>query len=314
LKLVVTGASGFLGRNLLSELPPDWKVYAMYNQRSDLGGFVERLDNPRAETVACDLGDATSVERFAQKCGRSFDACIYLAANGDPALSCPEPARDLCQNAFGLVNFLSAIRFERFLFFSSGAVYDGLHGPVSPAVAIEPVLPYAISKAAAERYVRFFAEKKRTIGQYLIVRFFGAYGPHEPPRKIYTRLVETFAIRKEKSFCVRGDGQNLVDAMFVGDTVRAIVTMLQSDWWDRTVDLCSGKALTIDELVKAAAQVFGINRPSIEHQGVVPEYIKFRASPEEMGRLFDFKARVTLEQGLPFLAEHLIAQRTEGRA
>src|SRR5262249_19054217 len=112
----------------------------------------------------------------------------------------------------------------------------------------------------------------------------------------------------------RGDGQNLVDAMFVGDTVRAIVTMLQLDWWDRTVDLCSGTALTIDELVGTAARVFGVGAPTIEHQGVVPEYIKFRASAEEMGRLFDFKARVPLEQGLRLLADHLIAQGPEGRA
>ena len=81
-----------------------------------------------------------------------------------------------------------------------------------------------------------------------------------------------------------------------------------------TVDLCSGKALTIDELVSAAARVFGVNGPTIEHKGVVPEYIKFRASPEEMGRLFDFKARVPLEQGLRLLADHLIVQGTEGRA
>src|SRR5262249_34044617 len=161
-----------------------------------------------------------------------------------------------------------------------GAVYDRQAGLVSRSTPAEPALPYAISKLAAERYVRFFAEHG-AVGHYLIVRFFGAYGPYEPKRKIYTRLVEAFAIRREKSFRVRGDGKNLIDAMFVSDAATAIVRMLRSDHWDTTVDLCTGSPLSIDELVCAAAKTFGVRGATIDHVGIVPEYIKFWASPNE---------------------------------
>ena len=45
---------------------------------------------------------------------------------------------------------------------SSGAVYDGLTGEVTPATPVSPRLPYAISKLASEQYLRFFAERRGT--------------------------------------------------------------------------------------------------------------------------------------------------------
>jgi nucleoside-diphosphate-sugar epimerase len=293
---------------VLPELPRDWDKYAIYNESHDFPAFLRDIGVQRVEPIRCDLGSVESVKQFASDYGSEFDACLYLAANGDPALSTTEPARDLRDNALTLVSFLCAVRVKRFLYFSSGAVYDRQSGPVSPSISAEPVLPYAISKLAAERYVKFFAEHG-SVGQYLIVRFFGAYGPHEPKRKIYTRLVEAFALRGEKSFRVRGDGKNLIDAMFVSDTATAIIRMLRSDHWNMTVDLCTGRPLSIDDLVSTAAKTFGVCGATIDHVGTVPEYIRFWASPNEMANAFDFRPRVSLDEGFQRLAEHL-AQST----
>ena len=73
---------------------------------------------------------------------------------------------------------------------SSGAVYDGLRGAVSPATPVSPRLPYAISKLASEQYLRFFAEHRGTVDSYVNVRFFGAYGPYEAARKITTQWLQ----------------------------------------------------------------------------------------------------------------------------
>ena len=49
-----------------------------------------------------------------------------------------------------------ALSADHVVYASSGAVYDGLTGAVSPATPVSPLLPYAISKLAAEHYIRFF--------------------------------------------------------------------------------------------------------------------------------------------------------------
>src|SRR5262249_7389997 len=144
--------------NVLPELPRDWDKYAIYNEGSDFPAFIRDIGVERIEPIRCDLGSVESVKQFASEYGSEFDACLYLAANGDPALSTTEPARDLRDNALTLVSFLSIVRVKRFLYFSSGAVYDRQAGLVSPSISAQPVLPYAISKLAAERYVRFFVE------------------------------------------------------------------------------------------------------------------------------------------------------------
>ena len=312
MNVVVTGASGFLGRNLLAALPPKWKTVAVYSRSLDFPAFVSRLGNPGIEPAQCDLTSAESVKQLATVAGAECDLCVYLAANGDPPLSTIDPATDLRKNALALVNFLALVKAERFLYLSSGAVYDRRIGEISPSTPVEPVLPYAISKLTAERYIQHFSERG-TIGRYIIARFFGAFGPHEPNRKIYTRLVETFALKKERSFGVRGDGNNLIDAMYVSDAVDALLKMASGDKGNVTVDLCSGNAISVNRLVTTAADVFGVSNVSVEHEGVVPEYIKFWASPDEFTRVFDFKPRVPLAEGMRRLASH-IAQEGNRRS
>src|SRR6185436_16374696 len=84
LNVLVTGASGFIGHNVLLRAPRDWRVTAVYHQAPGLDEFVKQHGLANVCAVRCDLTDAASVAEFA-KSNASFDACLYLAANGDPA-------------------------------------------------------------------------------------------------------------------------------------------------------------------------------------------------------------------------------------
>jgi UDP-glucose 4-epimerase len=298
-----------VGRNLLIGVPSDWEVVALYYQDVGFTSFLRDLNCRNVRAVRCDLCDPAEVQRTRHETSAEFDVCVYLAANGDPALSVNEPSQDLRQNALALVNLLMNIRAQKLIYFSSGAVYDGSNGEISPLLPVNPSLPYAISKLAAENYVRFFATKAGTVGEYINVRFFGCYGPYEPKRKIYTRLVKTLALQRENRFVIRGDGKNLIDAMYVEDTVDAILCMLRNDKWNLTVDLCGGNAVCIDELVRTAAEVFGISDLEIQYEGTVPEYNKFRASPRIARELFGFSPRTSFADGLHGLLEHLESEQ-----
>src|SRR5919199_4419605 len=204
MRLLVTGASGFLGRNLLPSLPTEWEVTLTYRRDAGFCRFVERWVRARSHTVQVDLSKTDDLDRLASA-SPEYDACVYLAANGDPAESVRRPAYDLEANTLALVTLLERVRVGRLVYFSSGAVYDGIVGPVEPGVTARPSLPYAISKLASEHYVRSFHTRGQ-VGEAVIVRFFGAYGPYEPERKIYNRLVRQFAFEREPRFTIRGDG------------------------------------------------------------------------------------------------------------
>jgi nucleoside-diphosphate-sugar epimerase len=295
MKLLVTGASGFVGRNLLLALPRDWQVTATYHRDAPFPEWLRKRELAHVAALRLDLADAGAFAALDSK-QRAFDSCVYLAANGDPAYSDHAAADDLRANAVAIVNALGACTFGHLLFFSSGAVYDGLQGAVGPESAVRPTLPYAISKWASERYV-LHAAKKGRVGTASIARFFGAYGPYEAERKIYGRLVRQFAFAKSPKFTIRGDGRNLIDAMYVDDAVRAIRLILDRPGDNATFDLYSGRPLSLKDLVAQAAATFGL-QAQVEYAGEVPEYIEFRSSDRTMEKQFGFRPSIELADGL----------------
>lgn len=297
--LVVTGASGFIGHNVLLHVPREWQVTAVANRTPGLEEFVadHRLTNVRV--ARCDLTDPAATRTAAARCGRA-DAVLYLAANGDPAASAERPRWDLESNTLALVTFLEQWPADHVVYLSSGAVYDGLAGAVSPATPVNPRLPYAISKLASEQYVRFFCEGRHALASFINVRFFGAYGPYEPARKITTRWLRALAAG-QREFVVRGDGENLIDFLHVDDAVDGMLRLVRAAGTSATIDFASGTPVSINTIVAAMARVLAVD-VTVRHQGETAEYIRFHSIDSTMRERFGFAPAISFEDGLRQLA------------
>ncbi len=309
MKLLVTGASGFIGRNVLLRAPRDWEITAVYHQ-TELADFLRSRGIANVRPVRCDLARPEAVRSNLTSLGK-WDACLYLAANGDPTRSESVPAWDLESNTLALLNLMDAVSIGHLVYVSSGAVYDGLRGPVSPASPVAPVLPYAISKLASERYIRFYAERRGSLEYYTVVRFFGAYGPYEPSRKITTRLITDLGLEGKRTFTLRGDGKNLIDFMYVDDAVDGFLALVRAPG-RQVIDFPSGSPTTLDELVQAAAEALNV-AVEIRHQGHTAEYISFYSTDRTMSDTFGVKPLIPLREGLGRLAAHLRGQGGAGR-
>jgi nucleoside-diphosphate-sugar epimerase len=304
MNVLVTGASGFIGRNVLLRVPPTWRVTAMCHTTPGLEDFVRQHSLTHVEVVRCDLTSADAVSAFARAMP-SFDACLYLAANGDPAKSAERPAWDLTLNTVALVTLLEQVRFGHVVYVSSGAVYDGLRGDVSPQTPVAPRLPYAISKLASEHYVRAFAERKKSVGSYVNVRFFGAYGPYEPHRKITTRWMRA-VMNGHREFTLRGNGENLIDFMHVDDAVDGFLALVSAAGFSGTVDFASGSPVSVNAVVQTMAKVLGAE-VIIRHVGHTEEFIEFRSVDRIMRERFDVAPSVSFEDGIRRLHDFLLS-------
>lgn len=298
MKLLLTGASGFIGRNLILGAPGDWQIVALYHRSTDFPEFVAQTKNPNVRAVQCDLASREDCARLFREHGRDWDACLHLAAKVDIPWSVREPAQDLYTNVGPLLNLLDGTRFGRFVHFSSGAVYDGQKGEVHPDTPVSPTLPYAISKLTAERYVQFYAERQKTIGKFLIIRFFGAYGPYEAPHKIYTRLIKSLAIEGKNSYTIYGDGTNLIDAMYVDDAIEALRRILSGGYWNTTANLAAGRPISIEQLVRETAETLGVGDVQIRKEGVANESNQFWGSTRELRDALGFEAGTSLATGV----------------
>ena len=296
MKILLTGGLGFIGKNFLLHRPSDWQVFAL--DKTEDKNFQKKIKN--AKFFKVELMDKNMVRILAKKMP-NFDACLHLAANGDPALSVADPLWDLRSTTETLINVGVNFDIKKLIYLSSGAVYDGSRGLISKRTVVNPLLPYAISHLAAENYCQYF-QKSGKIKEYLIIRFFGAYGPYEPSRKIYTNLVKAFGVKKQREFIIRGNGKNLIDAMFIEDAVKGIVAAISSKKTNLTVDFCKGDHPTVNQLVQGATSVFNI-KFGIKHHGQVPEYNQFYASPKEFEKLFGFRPEISFDEGLKKLEE-----------
>ena len=313
MKLLVTGSSEFMGRNFLLKAPSDWEIFAVFSRSEDGSDsfldFLKEKALKNVKPVECDLSDFDAVKNVAENIGSKFDAVLYLAGNRDPKKSLSDPISDLDYTVRNLVNFLENFSCDKFVYLSTGAVYDGLEGLVTPESKCFPTLPYAVSRLTAESYVRFFQERRKSIGNCVILRFFDAYGPYELARKLYTQLVKAFVLDGKSKFTVFGNGENYIDAMYIDDAVDGLIKVLETKLEkSMTVDFGTGSPRTVNDMVKEAARILGVENPEIEHTATgSAEHILFHISPDEMEKLFSFRPTTKLEEGIKKLAEHIKA-------
>lgn len=304
MKVAVTGASGFIGKNFVLNVPKQWETFGFYNFSLDFLDFIKKNRLEKVSPIKVNLTNESEVKKLKNKVGSDFDVVLYLASNSDPAYSVKQPASDLNSNVGGLINFFNNFKCKKLIYFSSGAVYDGLSGLVGPESKLNPKLPYAISKLTAEQYIKFF-EKKGNINGYSIIRFFGAFGPYEPKRKIYTNLINELHFKDKNEFTIRGNGKNYIDAMYINDTITGIFKMIEKGEGNNIFDFGSGNPLTINNLVTRVAKVFGKEKIKIKHKGSVPECNQFYMSNKIIEKEFSFFLKFTLEKGIKKFTQFL---------
>ena len=297
MKLLLTGASGFIGKNFLELAPKDIEIIGLYNSSKDIENFVKEKKLDNVKLYKCDFSKKEEIEALFEKIGNEFDYCIYLAGNVNVPLSITNPAEDLKRNVIYLINFLqSAKKIKRFIYMSSAAVYDRIKGPVTLDTNLNPVVPYCISKLIAEQYVKFYSSIKK-INQYVIIRFGGTFGKYSRDTKFLMKLVNDIAVQNKKEIEVYGDGTNIVNVMYAKDTVKALLACLNSEKSNITCNL-GQENITITETVQRVAKVFDKEikikyTPRIKEQ----KYIAFKIVVD-FNDIFDFKPDYSFEEGM----------------
>lgn len=295
MRLLLTGASGFIGKNFLENAPKDMEIIAIYNNSKDIEKFVKSKKLSNVSLHKCDLAKKEDVEKLSKKIGNEFSHCLFLAGNVDIPLSTIDPFQDVVKNVGTLINFLQNFKIQRFIYMSTAAVYDGNKGEVNAKTNLDPRQPYCISKLAAEQYVKFF-QKIGKIKEYVIIRFGGAYGKYSP-KKFASKLVNDVLVQQKDSIEVYGDGTNIVNLMYVKDTVKALLAALNSKKSDLICNLGQDN-MTITQLVHRVGKIFGKNLeikyvPKLSGQ----KYITFSLQ-SDFSKTFNFKSDYSFEEGI----------------
>jgi GDP-4-dehydro-6-deoxy-D-mannose reductase len=266
MKALVTGASGFVGRYLVSRLASGGAevlgLDAVMPGSGDGPGSFEvggQLLPPvpgehGADTTMCDLLDARAVEDAVS--GWSPDLIFHLAAQSSAARSFEDPAGTMRINVIGTLNLLEAVRRSgkaRIIVTGSAEEYGKRKPgemPIREGVSIEPVSPYAASKAAQNLLVMQY---HRAFGvEAVATRSFSHTGPGQTTTFVLPSFARQCAEIKagiRKPVLRTGNLDVTRDFLDVRDVVEAYILLAEKGSPGTTYNVCSGSGLALSDAV-----------------------------------------------------------------
>ncbi len=296
MNFLITGAAGFLGSALANRLAREGHQVRAIDDLST--GDPDAL-SPDVHFTRGDVNDRPKLWTLLQE----VDCVYHLAAKVSVPESVLYPREYNAVNVGGTVSLMEAMRdvgVRRVVLASSGAVYGPQDTqPLTETLTPNPDSPYAVSKLAAEYYVR-------TIGRLwgietVCLRIFNAYGPgqHLPPS--HPPVVPYFLRQAVRggTLVVHGDGRQTRDFVYVDDVVAAMIAAATAPNVDgRIINIGSGVETSIRDLVHLVLEVTDSHANVVyNHQtkGGVP---RMWVDLSLAAKLLNYRPLVSLEEGL----------------
>ena len=250
-RVMITGASGFVGRTLVACLraDPSFAQSTLISAGRSDPGICDAH-------VALDLGDPSNLDGTIAEAAP--DAVVHLAGMAFPAGARRDPGRARALNVEGAAALAAAVLSRapqaRFVHVSSsevyGASFNRIGGPVDEDVALAPTNAYGASKAAGEILVRQMAEDGLDV---VVVRPFNHTGPGQATDYVVPAFASQIAAieRGEREPVVRvGNLDARRDLLDVRDVVRAYAACLKAPGLrGRVLNLASGEARRIGDVL-----------------------------------------------------------------
>jgi UDP-glucose 4-epimerase len=301
MNFLITGAAGFLGSSLSNYLAMEGhSVRAL----DDLSTGDPKALSPDVHFTRGDVNDRPKLWTLLQ----DVDCVYHLAARVSVTESVNYPREYNASNVGGTVALMEAMRdvgVRRVVFISSGAVYgDQGEQPLTESAVPNPRSPYAVSKLAAEYYVR-------SIGglwgiETVSLRVFNAYGPgqHLPashPPVVVNMLRQAL---RGGSLIIHGDGNQTRDYVYVDDVVSAMIAAATApNLNNMMINVGYGTETSVRELVSLVLNLIGSKAEVIYNARIDPGVSRMSADLTLAKEKLGYQPRIALPDGLRLTLE-----------
>lgn len=309
MRILVTGAGGFMGSHLVDFLAKDPKndVYAV----DDLsGGYIDNVSK-KAHFTQLDLRNRKKTEEYISKI--KPELLYYLAADASEGRSQFTPISSTERNYLAYIyTLVPAIKYglKKVALTSSMSVYGGQKTPFSEDMLKRPEDIYGIAKAAMEDSTKILAKVHDF--NYVIVRPHNVYGPKQNLADPYRNVIAIFinCILNNKNFYIYGEGNQKRAFTYIDDfTPYFAKTGMDESCNGEVINIGPKEEHTINYLAKVVLEEFFPNGkvPS----SLKPKYLPLRpqevmeayCTNDKATRLLGYKTNTHLEQGVKKMIE-----------
>jgi nucleoside-diphosphate-sugar epimerase len=257
LKILVTGASGFIGKHLVKDLAPEHVVYALSRQK--------KLTD---ELSACIDLDLTSIN-FEEKLPGGIECVIHLAQSGGYR-DFPNSAHDMFEvnvtATHRLLEWARVSQVRHFIFASTANVYSSSSQLLNEESPATPDSFYGATKLSAEHIARQYQQ----FFQVDILRLFTVYGPGQR-----NMLIPTIIDRiKSGSEITLANGVGIyLTPIYVGDVVKIFKELLNLKPIKkcRLMNICGDDIINLSDIVTQLGGIIG-KKALVKRTDEVPRY------------------------------------------
>ena len=312
--VMVTGADGFIGSHLVERLVAEGarvRAFCIYDSRGGAGW----LDEASAETrSALDLrfGDIRDA-RFVELATEGAEIVFHLAALIAIPYSYVAAESYIETNVRGTLNALEAARragVARFIQTSTSEVYGTPSElPIRETHPLQAQSPYAASKVGADQLALAFQHSHGL--PVTVIRPFNTYGPRQSDRAVLPTMLRQLLAGQDRIHLGRLDTRR--DLTYVADTVDGFVRAATAPGIDgRTIQLGTGRAVSIGELLEIARDLTGNHATAIESADRLrpdaSEVMVLQSDPSLAHDLLGWQAATSLEAGIASTIDWLRTQ------
>jgi len=309
MKILITGAAGFVGSHLASLLVQEGnEVHGIDNlspyYAPDLKKLrLTRLLEPKnIKFVNLDLVDGKPLRQFLEK--NNYESVIHLAAQPGVRTPLYRSNEYIENNVQAFTNVLQAVtelEVPNFLFASSSSVYgNSKQIPYSETSEdIHPVSIYGATKRANELLAPAYVRESQTRARGL--RFFTVYGPWGRPDMAYFRLINSGINKTE--FTRFGDGNVKRDFTYISDITHQISGLLnelrnRKKGFSDIVNIGGGNPHSLNDLIESVNSRLGSNI-QILNSGMNPNDTLYTCADVSLQKsLTGFVPKISLETGI----------------
>ena len=304
MKVLVTGADGFIGSHLTEELVKKGysvRAFSFYNSFNRWGWLdtlpKDIMDN--VEVFTGDIRDPNGVREAMQ----GIEEVFHLAALIAIPFSYHSPDSYVDTNIKGTLNVLQAARdkeLERVLVTSTSEVYGtAQYVPIDEKHPFQGQSPYSATKIGADRLAESFYRSFDL--PVSIVRPFNTYGPRQSARAVIPTIISQ--LLSGKSEIKLGSLTPTRDFNYVKDTAAGFIAIAESDKTvGQEINIATQKEISIGELAdEIIMQINPSAKIICDEQRVRPnksEVNRLLGSNEKIKELTNWSPRYTLSEGI----------------